>query len=295
MMNKFLINPAVAGSEGYTSFNLTTRKQWIGIKESPLTFAASAQTRILKNSFINRKTRVRLDGPSSSRAGRVGVGGYVFNDRNGLTSRTGIQLTYAYHILIEEGQLSFGLSGTIWQFRINKDEARILDPNDDFFNAMDNRMFIPDANIGVYYSNQRMYAGLSADQLFQSSLKFGGVGFDKYKLYRHFYLMGGYNFEVSRDVILEPSVLMKTTQQGAFQVDITAKAFFYEDYWAGLSFRTGSALIIMGGVRVDKFYFGYAFDISFNSMMHHSYGSHEIIIAMKFGDNARRYKWLNRF
>ena len=31
MMNKFLINPAVAGSEGYTSFNLTAREQWIGL------------------------------------------------------------------------------------------------------------------------------------------------------------------------------------------------------------------------------------------------------------------------
>ena len=32
MMNKFLINPAVAGSEGYTSFNLTAREQWIGLQ-----------------------------------------------------------------------------------------------------------------------------------------------------------------------------------------------------------------------------------------------------------------------
>jgi len=35
MMNKFLINPAVAGSEGYTAFNLTSRKQWLGIKDAP--------------------------------------------------------------------------------------------------------------------------------------------------------------------------------------------------------------------------------------------------------------------
>ena len=31
MMNKFLLNPAVAGSEGYTAFNITAREQWIGI------------------------------------------------------------------------------------------------------------------------------------------------------------------------------------------------------------------------------------------------------------------------
>ncbi len=295
MMNKFLINPAVVGSEGYTAFNLTTRKQWIGIKDAPLTFAASAQTRILRNSFISRNNRVRRSGPSSSRAGRVGFGGYIFDDRNGLVGRSGLQLTYAYHIAFDRSQLSFGLSGMIWQFRIRKEDARLLDPDDELFNSMDNGMFIPDANVGVYYSSEQFYAGFSADQLFQSSLKFGGSGFDRYKLYRHFYLMGGYNFEISRDIMLAPSALIKTTQQGAFQMDLTTQAFFYEDYWAGLSFRTGSALIIMGGLHVDKFYFGYAIEFTFNSMMSHSYGTHEIMIAMKLGESARRYKWLNRF
>ena len=295
MMNKFLINPAVAGSEGYTSFNLTTRKQWIGIKDAPLTFAASAQTRVLQNSFISRSASVRRKVTNSSRAGRVGLGGYIFDDRHGLVGRSGLQLTYAYHIRMKDNQLSFGLSGTFWQFRIDRQNARLLDPDDDFFNAMDNAIFIPDANFGVYYSTPRYYMGFSADQLFQSSLKFGGQGFDQYKLLRHFYLMGGYNIMAKNDLMIEPSILLKLSQIGSFQMDLTAKAYFYEDYWAGLSFRTGSALIIMGGVKVDKFYFGYAFDYSFTSIMSHSYGTHEIMVAAKFGESARRYKWLQNF
>jgi hypothetical protein len=51
----------------------------------------------------------------------------------------------------------------------------------------------------------------------------------------------------------------------------------------------------MGGVKVDKFYFGYAFDFTFSSIMAHSYGTHEIMIAMKLGDSARRFRWLQRF
>ena len=294
MMNKFLINPAVAGSEGYTAFNITTRKQWMGIKDAPLTFAASAQTRILPNSFILRKNSVRRDAIASSRDGRVGVGGYIFDDRHGLVGRSGIQLTYAYHIRLEQNQLSFGLSGTFWQFRIDRENARLQDPDDDLFNSMDNAMFIPDANVGVYYSSARYYVGFSVDQLFQSSLKFGGRGYDEYKLLRHYYLIGAYNFLVAENVILEPSVLFKVSQPGSFQMDLTAKAHFYQDYWAGLSYRTGSALIFMGGVRVDKFYFGYAFDYSLSSIMTHSYGTHEIMIAIKLGDSARRFRWLQR-
>jgi type IX secretion system PorP/SprF family membrane protein len=294
MMNKFLLNPAVAGSEGYTAVNLTTRKQWIGVKEAPLTFAASAQTRILKKNYIKKRDKVKKRGQNSSRAGQVGLGGYLFEDRNGLVGRTGMQLTYAYHIPLENGQLSFGLSGTMWQFRIRKEDARLFDPDDELFNSIDNGMFIPDANVGVYYSDERMYAGFSADQLFQSSLKFGGEGFERYKLHRHFYLMGGYNFELTSDIIMVPSVLLKTTQQFAFQMDLSAKAYFYQDYWAGISFRTGSALVLMGGVQVDKFFFGYAMEFTLGNLRSHSYGTHEIIIAMKLGDNARRYKWLNR-
>ena len=51
MMNSYLLNPAVAGHEGYTSLNLTVREQWIGLKDAPSTYAFSAQTRLLTEQF----------------------------------------------------------------------------------------------------------------------------------------------------------------------------------------------------------------------------------------------------
>jgi len=67
MMSKFLINPAVAGSEGYTAFNLTAREQWIGLANSPRTYAISGQTRVLKNSFISRGSSIRKKRNAASR------------------------------------------------------------------------------------------------------------------------------------------------------------------------------------------------------------------------------------
>jgi type IX secretion system PorP/SprF family membrane protein len=291
MMNKFLINPAVAGSEGYTAFNLTSRKQWLGIKDAPLTFAASGQTRLKRSSSRGRSVR-SINGSS---VGRVGLGGYVFNDRHGLVSRSGLQLTYAYHIPFESSQLSFGLSGTFWQFRLDRASARLFNPDDELFNSMDNALFIPDANLGIYYSDERFFAGFSADQLFQSTFKFGGKGYEQYKLHRHFYLMGGYSFMASDNLAIEPTMLLKTSQQWSFQMDLTVNFYFVENYWAGISYRTPSTLVLMGGVKVDKFYFGYAFDFSFNSIMYHSYGSHEILIALKLGESSRKFKWLQRY
>ncbi len=295
MMNKFLLNPAVAGSEGYTAFNLTAREQWIGFKDSPKTHALCAQTRVLKNSFVSKGTSVRHKKKSTSRSGKVGLGGYVFNDQTGLVSRTGFQFTYAYHILIQKGQLSFGLSGTAYQFKVDREKLRLYEQDDELINNFDNTMFIPDADIGVYYSDPKLYAGLSASQLFQSSLKFGKRGYDNYKLKRHYYLMGGYNFDLTDDIILEPNLLLKASEGWSFQMDLGAKMYFMEDYWGGLMFRTGGALILMGGVKIDKFYIGYAFDYTLSSMMKHSFGSHEFMLAMKLGDTARRYKWLIRY
>jgi type IX secretion system PorP/SprF family membrane protein len=291
MMNKFLINPAVAGSEGYTAFNMTSRKQWLGIKDAPLTFAASGQTRLKSSGSRGRSAR-SIDGKS---VGRVGLGGYIFNDRHGLVSRSGVQLTYAYHIPFESSQLSFGLSGTFWQFKLDRASARLFNPDDELFNSMDNSLFIPDVNLGVYYSDEQFFAGFSADQLFQSTFKFGGKGYDQYKLHRHFYLMGGYSFMVSDNLAIEPTMLLKTSQQWSMQMDLTVNFYFIENYWAGLSYRTPSSMVLMGGVRVDKFYFGYAFDFSFNSIMYHSYGSHEILIALKLGESTRKFKWLERY
>ncbi len=295
MMNKFLINPAVAGSEGYTAFNITAREQWIGLKYSPKTHAVSAQTRILRNSFISRRASVKRKGTSTSKSGRVGLGGYIFNDQSGLVNRTGMQLTYAYHISLRRGQLSFGLSGSFYQFRVDKEKIILYDPNDDLINNFNNRLWVPDATVGIYYSDPRSYVGFSVSDLFQASFKFGKEGYDNFRLLRHYYAIGGYNFDLNDYLIFEPSALIKASEVWSFQADITAKMYIYDDYWAGLSYRTGGALIVMGGLRVDKFFFGYAFDYTLSSIQRHSFGSHEFILAIKLGDSARRYKWLIRY
>jgi type IX secretion system PorP/SprF family membrane protein len=298
MMNKFLINPAVAGSEGYTAFNLTAREQWIGLENSPKTYALSAQTRILKNSFISKGAAVRKKKAAASRGGKVGLGGYIFTDNSGLVNRTGMKLTYSYHISFQRGQLSFGLSGCFYQFRIDKEAIRLYNPDDDLLNNYNNRMFIPDADLGIYYSDPKVFAGISASQLFSASLKFGESSYENFRLLRHYYLIGGFNFDINDYVIMEPSILFKMSEVWIPQVDLTAKFYFYENYWGGLSYRTGAqagAIILMGGLRVDKFYFGYSFDYTLSSIMRHSFGSHEFMLAVKLGDTARRYKWLIRY
>lgn len=308
-MNKFLLNPAVAGHEGYTSFNLTGRKQWAGLEGAPSTLAVSGQTRLVRQSHISRGRNVKKRRRGMSRGGKVGLGGYLFTDNVGAINKTGFQGTYSYHIDLRESQLSFGASVGGFQYRINKEE---LNPEfqDELIDATDQNAYIIDGNFGSYYSDKNLYAGFAVHNLFESFLKLNNRDGSTTKLERQYQLMGGYRYDIIDFVYLEPSFNFKLSENIVSQIDLNVTSYFKEDYWVGLGFRSGSpskeiasetlagrgsSVIVYGGARVDKYFFGYSVDLTLSSVQKHSYGSHEIMVAMKIGDNARRYRWLNRY
>ena len=295
MLNGFLLNPAVAGAEGYAAANLTVREQWIGLTDGPATYALSFQTRLMKQSHISRSKSVRRRGKSASKGGRVGLGGYIYNHRNGAVNRTGIKLTYAYHIDLESAQLSFGLSMVGTQYKLDDSRIKLEIPDDNLWSGVHQAVFIPDADFGVYLSNPDFWVGASVDQLLESAVKFGDKGYETMILERNYNLLGGYDFMVNRDLTLSPSAYIKVAESGAMQVDISGKCYFKQDFWGGLTYRTGHSIVILAGVRVDRLVFGYAFDIGLNGLMKHTYGTHEFTFVARFGDVASRHRWLNRY
>ncbi len=126
---------------------------------------------------------------------------------------------------------------------------------------------------------------------------------------RHYFLISGYRFEISDFNFLEPSFLLKTTDKFVSQIDISLTLYLKMDYWAGISYRSGgnyslaeeslqgggSSIILNCGARIDKYVFGYAFDYTLSAIGKRTYGSHEIMVGLRFGDNAKRYRWLNRY
>ena len=63
--------------------------------------------------------------------GKVGLGGYIFSDKNGIVLRTGFQTTYSYHMwLADYTQLSLGLALEGYHFIVKSDESSFEDPND---------------------------------------------------------------------------------------------------------------------------------------------------------------------
>jgi type IX secretion system PorP/SprF family membrane protein len=302
IMNGFLINPSFAGRDGYTTVNLTVREQWVGMNGAPSTYAASFQTRILKNSFISKSTAVRKKIIKPTKGGKVGLGGYIFNDNNGIMKRTGLQLAYSYHISMGRtggipNDLSFGLAMTAYQYAVNTTGAILNSQYDPLLNSYDRSVFVPDFNFGVSFTTSKYYLGFAMSNLLRGSLLIADTSKTRRNELGNFYLTGGIKFPLSPDWIFEPSAFIRASDMffKSVQMDLTARVYYKEDYWAGLSYRTNDAIIALMGVKYDRFYVAYAFDFTLTDIRKESFGTHELSLAVKFGESARRYRWINAY
>lgn len=297
LFNKFLINPAVAGSDGYTSFNLTAREQWVGYSGAPRTFSFSGQTRLLKQKYniIQRGGDRNVYRPKTD--GKVGFGGYVFSDRNGLIQRTGFQASYSYHMWVQSNtQISLGLAATGYYFKIDESQINFEDPNEPWLNNNLRRgMFVPDVDFGIYALNPRFTFGFSTAQLFGAAAKIGGEAYRNFRMDRHYYLFGTYSFFSGEESEIQPSALFMMSEQLKPLADIGLTYSYGHKFWAGASYRTSKAVIANFGITYSNMFFGYSFDFTLEELQRVTYGTHEITIALRFGDSARKYRWLDRY
>ena len=279
--NYYLVNPAVAGAERCTHVMLTGKFQWLGLDNAPMTQTASFRTRILKN---------------------VGLGAYLYNDRNGNSYRQGGQATFAYHIPLSEysgyfmqdrsieRQLSFGLSAKVhnisFSSRLYDDPRYHDDPT--LWNGDKNKGFYFNANFGVYFLWDNLFMGASGTNLIPS--KMVELGDEEPVPPLSTFFFAGYDIDLSNEMILEPSVMFKMNQWGHKQLDLNMKFMQTlpdnEDfgYWLQICYRQGLdsgnmqplSLTPMGGFRYMGFHLGYAYTLGLTSLNRYNSGTHEI-------------------
>ena len=171
------------------------------------------------------------------------------------------------------------------------------DTDDPLLNNYDRSVFIPDFNFGASLTTTKYYVGFAMTNLLRGSLMFADTTNTKRNELGHYFLTGGIKFPLNRDWTLEPSAFIKSSDMlfKSIQMDLTTRVYFKEDYWAGLSWRTGDAIILMMGLKYDRFYFAYAVDFTLTDIRKQSFGTHELTLAVKFGESARRYRWINAY
>lgn len=267
LFNKYIFNPAVTGTEDNFSATANYRYQWQGVTDAPRTYILS------------------VHGPHKFK--NFGIGGALYTDVTGPTSKTGAYLSYAYHLnLSNDTKLSLGLSGGLLQYRVDGTKITLADPGDlTLANTLMTKL-VPDFGFGAYWFGDKFFVGLSVPQFIQAQLDFTEDDTQTLsQLTSHFYLNGGYTFKINRDFDIEPSAMIRYSNPIQPQLDLTVRGIFQESYYLGLMHRTEDALAIMAGYQTanGKFTFGYAYDVTTSGLGAVSAGSHELMVKATFG------------
>ena len=275
--NKYLINPAVAGSTEDMPVFLGYKQMWTGIDQAP-----SSQM-LTFNMKINDKLG--------------GVGAQLFNYSTGPLSKAGVNLTYAYHLeLNDDMNLSFGLTGSLYQVNLNRSELKVDNQNDMLILNGSEKLIVPDANFGVYFYAKNYYVGISSYQLFgrKVDLMNDDLSFNQD---RHYFLNAGYILEAHSDFDIETSLLVKYVESGFAQWDVYVKGTYKKMVWLAAGYRSDfdfapNDVVISLGVQQEKIKLGYAFDYNLTDIAGFSSGTHEIILMYMLGKTkTSTYKW----
>ena len=200
-----------------------------------------------------------------------GVGGIILRDNIGAFKNTVIKVNYSYNIGITEGRdygyehkdglrLALGVFAGRTSFRIDKDILGMSKVSDNsrignnsiakdkvYQNLANNGTSAIDMTVGgVLYYAETYFLGFSSSQLFQSKVNSIING----KLSRHYFLSGMVKSRLNEDWYLIPSVLLKGVKGAPLSYEVTLRADWSDQLYAGLGYRYQDAVTFLVGARL---------------------------------------------
>ena len=253
--NYSMFNPANTGLHYKHYGNVVYRAQWDKVENAPNSFTGLYEA--------------KLDSINSG----VGIG--YFRDVIGLGSSDRFYLNYAYHLQMESSVLSFGAGAVINTRVFNPQWNPPQTPIDPSLpsGGHDTKLNL---NFGVTYTREKLEVGLSSTQInqpFYEDINFQSA--------RHYFGMVCYNFKLSQNFDLKPSLFIKGVSS-FYSLDLNALLIFKNQYWLGGTYRAQDAIGVMGGVEIkEKFRLGYSYDFITNTVLsQYASGSHEIVLGI---------------
>ena len=277
LTNDFILNPAIAGSKPYFPIQINSRTQW-----------SSLGTIAPKTNTLSYHMPVAHDA--------IGIGAIVMQDETGPYSQIGVTLSFAYHVQLDEDdvtRLSLGLSGLMTQHTLNQDDLTFHNPDPEFQGSYSK--MVPDASFGAYLYSKNFSLSASAHQLFESTFKESVQDiFGDNSQVRHYFAHASYRIDIHSDLAIEPSLLVKSTEVSPTQLDVNARVIIDNNYWAGLSLRSSESLVVLTGLNMGSLFLSYSYDYGISSLSSVASGSHEISLGFNINDKRKRrhsYYW----
>ncbi len=240
-----LYNPAASGISEKNSVGMNYKSLWKSFPGSPKTYMIHGDVE-LKNI-------------------RSGISGFIYNDVTGPTSRTGVQMGYAYH-LIPRGEknytLSVGLEARVLQFSYDKAKLASALANDPILNGKSTSNK-GDAGAGVYFTNDKLSLGAAVQQLIQTKLKLASLANtnSESRLYRQYNFTGSYFFPTGDGTSLTPNFLLRVEQNAPTEFDFGCKVNYKDIIWSGVNWRINQGWNLQLGCTIaNKLQLGYSYD-----------------------------------
>ncbi len=260
MFNMLALNPAYAGNQRQLSVTALARNQWVNLDGAPKT-----QTITSHSNFRDKN---------------VGLGMILYNESIGVHSDIGAYFSYAYQIKFSKGMLAMGLQGGLNQLTSDytKLKTRTFGGGDPSLQSY--RSYNPNFGTGVFYSTKTAYAGISVPYLINNKVMQESEGLVvQSSEKRYYFLTGGKVFDISSNLKLKPSILLRFQETAPLGFDTSINFFIDNILNVGLSYRNHDALTTMFQIDLNEnFSFGYAYDYTLSGLGDYTRGSHEIMI-----------------
>ena len=265
MFNTLSINPAYAGHANLIEANLIHRSQWVNFDGAPRTQSFTIHAPLRKEN--------------------IGLGGTILSDKNGPSSQVGIFLDASYKIIMDKSSLAFGLKGGLNLYKAELTALNPVDGTDPIFQSDIVNEPLMNFGFGLFWSAEKWYLSASLPKLLNNELIDENLPtFEMNTERRHFFLGGGFVFDLNNYVKFKPTILAKMVDGAPPSVDVTANFLFYDKFWAGAMYRTGDAVGMIFQYEINKkLRLGYSYDYVISGLSSFSGASHELMIGLDLG------------
>lgn len=266
MYNTMSFNPGYTGSREVLSVLGLYRTQWVGLEGAPKTMNFSAHSPIGE---------------------RFGIGLNIANDQIGPTKNTGATLNLSYTILgSTDVKYSFGVSGGFDNFTVDNDKLTRRDMDDPLMSGVVTQ-FSPNVGVGFYVHSHNWYLGVSAPKLLKTEY-YKEVKNTTYSTQTHFYLLGGYVFDLNPYLKFKPAFLVKSVQGAPLAVDVSGNFLINDKFTLGAAYRWGASASALAGFQItDGIQLGYGYDHDVSGLRAYNSGSHEFFLRFELVNKSK--------
>jgi len=257
-INTMTVNAGYTGSREALTAIALHRSQWSGIEGAPrtLTFSIDAPTRSFN-----------------------GLGLSIIHDESGPAQETYLDGNYAHTLFLNNRGLRLGLGLKAGARMLSIDWSRgIFRDPDTVFNENVNSELLFTIGSGLFMYNEKAYIGLSVPN-FLPNKHYDEIQESAAQDRMHYYLIGGYVFQLNENIKFKPSFYMKQVAGGALSVDTSANFLLIESLNVGINYRWNESISGILGFQISpRMRIGYSYDYSTGELNNYNSGSHEFFV-----------------